>query len=154
MSSFVIAQFNIARYIAPLDDPVLADFFAFRDEIDKLAEDSPGFIWRLVDVDDADPSGGLYDPAVAINLSVWENIESLRQYTYYTAHADMFRRRAEWFSKLGAPSFALWWIERGHLPTLSEAKARLDHLQMHGATPFAFTFKRRFPAPCDDETRP
>jgi hypothetical protein len=41
---------------------------------------------------------------------------------------------------------ALWWIPNGHLPRVDEAKKRLAHLDAHGPTPFAFTFKNPFPA--------
>ena len=34
--------------------------------------------------------------------------------------------------------FALWWVERGHIPTLEEAKTRLDHYRAHGPSDDAF----------------
>ena len=42
-----IAQVNIARALASLEDPLLADFADQLDAIYALAETSPGFIWRL-----------------------------------------------------------------------------------------------------------
>ena len=42
-----IAQLNVARAVAPLGDPRLADFMALLDEVNRLAERSPGFVWRL-----------------------------------------------------------------------------------------------------------
>lgn len=41
------AQINMARAHAPLTDPLLADFVAQLDEINALADRSPGFVWRL-----------------------------------------------------------------------------------------------------------
>ncbi len=32
----------------------------------------------------------------------------------------------------------MWWIEEGHVPSLEDAKARLDHLRLNGSTEFAF----------------
>jgi hypothetical protein len=42
---------------------------------------------------------------------------------------------------------ALWWIPQGHIPTVEEAKARLEALRINGETAFAFSFKYPFPAP-------
>lgn len=42
-----IAQINIARMLAPLDDPSMATFVARLGEINALADESPGFVWRL-----------------------------------------------------------------------------------------------------------
>jgi hypothetical protein len=47
MSSYHIAQVNIARMKAPLDDSIMAGFVARLDEINALADKSPGFVWRL-----------------------------------------------------------------------------------------------------------
>jgi Domain of unknown function (DUF3291) len=41
------AQVNVARMRAPLDDPVMAGFVARLAEINALADQSPGFVWRL-----------------------------------------------------------------------------------------------------------
>jgi hypothetical protein len=42
-----IAQLNIARMLAPADDPIMADFMAQLDEVNGLADESEGFVWRL-----------------------------------------------------------------------------------------------------------
>ena len=47
MSKYRIAQINIARMLAPIDDPIMADFVAQLPAINALAEESPGFVWRL-----------------------------------------------------------------------------------------------------------
>lgn len=49
MSRYRLAQLNIATLKAPLDSPLLADFVANLDRINRLAEQSPGFEWRLQD---------------------------------------------------------------------------------------------------------
>jgi Domain of unknown function (DUF3291) len=40
-------------------------------------------------------------------------------------------------------------VPAGHIPSIDEAKARLEHLERHGPTAVAFTFRQRFPAPGD-----
>jgi Domain of unknown function (DUF3291) len=46
-SRYQLAQINIARMVAPLTDPVMADFVANLKPINALAEASPGFVWRF-----------------------------------------------------------------------------------------------------------
>ena len=48
MSQFHLAQINIGRLRAPIDDPMIADFKNNLDSINAQAEASPGFVWRLV----------------------------------------------------------------------------------------------------------
>ena len=55
------------------------------------------------------------------------------------------RDRKKWFHKMEGPYYALWWIASGHIPTVAEGKARLEHLARHGATAQAFWFGRSFP---------
>ena len=147
MPSYHLAQVNIGRFVAPLDSPEMAEFAAALHTINALAEQTPGFVWRLQDVTGFSSSIRAYeDERTAINLTVWESVQALREYTYYSQHADFYRRRAEWFEKLDGPVLALWWLPAGELPTIDQAKARLDHLAAHGPTPYAFTFKAVFSA--------
>lgn len=116
--------------------------------LNTLADDSPGFVWRLQsDTGDATSIQVYEDPMILINLSVWENLETLKAYTYRSDHATIMKRRREWFAKIKSATVALWWIESGSLPTAEEARQRLACLDQHGPTPFAFTFKTPFDAP-------
>jgi uncharacterized protein DUF3291 len=147
MSNLHIAQVNIARMKAPLDDPLMADFVARLDDINALADHSPGFIWRL-----QTPEGNATylrpydDDRILVNMSVWETIEHLQQYVYHKAHAQLLQQRHSWFEKFAGVYVALWWVPAGHRPGMDEAKKRLVHLETHGPAPFAFTFRRSFPA--------
>src|SRR6185503_6091840 len=100
-----LAQLNIGRLVAPLDDPRMADFVAGLPVVNAIADASPGFVWRLVDDGGADATGvrPFADQEVAINLSVWESVEALRAFMYRTAHLDFLRRRREWFTVFGQP---------------------------------------------------
>ena len=42
-----LAQVNIARLVAPLDDPRLLDFVDALDPVNADADTAAGFIWRL-----------------------------------------------------------------------------------------------------------
>jgi len=143
-----IAQINVGRAHAPIDDPIMAGFVARLDEINALAEASPGFAWRLKTDDGNATSLQAYDDdRILINLSVWESPEHLKQFVYRSAHAEVMRQRKTWFERFDDVYIALWWVTPGHYPTIAEAKERLAYLQLHGESEFAFSFARPFPAP-------
>jgi len=146
MGQYHIAQVNIGRVKAPVEDPIMAGFVARLDEINALAERSPGFVWRLQTSEGNATYFRPYpeDDRILINMSVWRTIESLRHYVYQTAHAELLRQRQAWFEKFAGSYTALWWVPAGHLPGMDEATKRLAHLEKHGPTQFAFTFKATF----------
>ena len=140
--TFHIAQVNIARMKAPLESPVMAGFVARLAEINALADGSPGFVWRLqTDAGDATYLRPYDDDRILFNLSVWESVDALQTYVYKTAHAELLRDRRSWFEHFAAAYVALWWVPAGHVPGVDEAKQRLAHLDEHGPSQFAFTFK-------------
>ena len=146
MSGYNIAQVNIGRILAELDDPVMAGFVNRLDEINALADASPGFVWRLI-VEDGNatylrPFG---DPWMLLNMSVWETAEQLRHFVYKTVHIELLRERHAWFEKLAGVYTALWWVPAGHIPSVDEAKRRLEHLEANGPTEFAFSFQTIVP---------
>lgn len=152
--SFHLAQVNLARLRAPLDDPLLAGFVARLDEINALADGSPGFVWRLqTPAGNATALRPYADERILFNLSVWATLADLRQYVYRSAHAQLIGQRQDWFQKFDAPFMALWWAPAGHIPAVEEARQRLEHLQAQGETAEAFSFKRSFAAPVA-ESRP
>jgi heme-degrading monooxygenase HmoA len=143
-----LAQINIARTLGAMDDPVMAGFVARLDEINALAESSPGFVWRLkTDEGNATSIQPYDDERIIINLSVWESPEHLKQFVYRSAHAQVMRQRKQWFERFKDVYLALWWIAPGHVPTIAEAKERLHYLQLNGESEFAFSFASLFPAP-------
>ena len=148
LAAYQLAQLNVGRSVAPMDDPRMADFMARLDEINGLAEGSPGFVWRLqsaagnaTDIKVSD------DPLFIVNLTVWETPDDLYAFTYRSGHRTVFARRFEWFERADGPNVVLWWQPAGTIPTTDEALARLRLLAELGPTAEAFTFKRQFPAP-------
>jgi hypothetical protein len=140
-----IAQINVGRLRAPIDDPMIEGFVNALDEINARADGSPGFVWRLQDDGGNATAVRAYpDERVIINVSVWTSVEHLADYVYRTVHGDFLRRRREWFERYGSVVFALWWVPAGTVPSVAEAVARIDHLDRHGPTPHAFTFRQRF----------
>lgn len=146
MKMLHLAQVNVGRMRAPLEDPVMAEFVARLDEVNALADGSPGFVWRLqTEAGNATYLRPYADERIIVNMSVWETVEDLRNYVYQSRHSEVLRRRRDWFEKLETPVVALWWVPAGHVPSVDEAKKRLVHLEEHGPTPFAFSFRTTFP---------
>lgn len=149
MATHHVAQLNIARLAAPLDSPQLKDFVDALDHINALGDAAPGFVWRLqTDDGDATALRPYDDDMILVNMSVWETVESLSEFAYRTEHRDYLRRRGEWFERI-QPYLVLWWVPAGHIPTVEEAKKRLELLETHGASAEAFTFRQKFPPPAD-----
>jgi hypothetical protein len=147
MSKFELAQMNIALLREPLDAPSMAGFVASLEPINALAERSPGFVWRLKDDGGNATAYRPFGDNVLFNMSAWSDVASLRDYAFTSAHVEIMRRRREWFERMSQANAALWWIARGHRPTIAEAIERLEHLRAFGATPRAFTFKEAFLPP-------
>ncbi|MBT8137080.1 MAG: DUF3291 domain-containing protein [Gammaproteobacteria bacterium] len=136
-----LAQVNIGRMRAPLEDPLMHGFSSRLDEINALADRSPGFIWRLqTDDGDATALRVFNDPLVLINLSVWRDVDSLRSFVYRSDHRQLLQGRRDWFLPSSGPHLALWWLDAGHRPDADEAKERLEKLASAGPSAEAFTF--------------
>jgi hypothetical protein len=147
MSTWQLAHLNVATMREPLESPGMAEFVANLDRINALAEQSPGFVWRLQDEAGNATALRPFGESILVNVSVWQDIASLQRYAFETAHVEIWRRRNEWFERMADASLVLWWVPGGHRPPESEAAERLAHLRAHGATQHAFTFKRAFAAP-------
>ncbi len=144
MSNFELAQLNVATMKESLESPGMADFVANLDRINALAESSPGFVWRLETPDgDATAMRPLGEDTL-VNISVWSDPESLNKYVYESAHVEIMRRRKEWFERMREAYVVLWWVPKGHRPTVQEAIAKLGLLRVRGPTQDAFTLRKPF----------
>ena len=144
MKNFYLAEINIAKRLAPMDDPIMQDFVNNVDNMNAIADKSEGFIWRLQEEDKDEAVVIFQDDSLIINMSVWETINALFNYTYKSGHIEVFKRKKEWFSKMKMVHMAFWYVPEDYKPTFKDAKARLDHKEKHGDTPFAFSFKAKF----------
>ena len=147
MKKFQLAELNIAQMKAPIDSPVMKDFVDNLDRINGLAEQSPGFVWRLQMEDGNATSLRPFGDDIIVNLSVWEDKASLFDYVYGPGHVEIMRRKKEWFDRMSAAYLVLWWVPAGHQPSEEEAKEKLMLLREVGPTAAAFTFKQFFPSP-------
>lgn len=147
MSAYHLAQLNIAWMKAPLESPEMTDFVANLERINALAEASPGYVWRLQDEAGDATAIRPFGADFLVNMSVWQDVQSLSEYVYKSAHAEMLKRRREWFARVEQMHQVLWWVPAGHRPSVVEAAERLAYLREHGATAQAFTFRQPFSTP-------
>lgn len=149
--NYQLAQANVAYALVPTDHPQMADYIARLDEMNLLADRSPGFVWRYI-TDSRDPNQREFeDPSVLFNMSVWTSVDALHHYTYATAHSEVYAARKKWFADVkavvGGHALALWWIPEGTLPSVEDAKRKLQLITDQGPTEEAFSLKKRFPPP-------
>jgi hypothetical protein len=129
-----LAQLNIGWLVADTHDPAVAPFMDNLDRVNGAGKRMPGFVWMMegapgqgnteVKLDD--------DPRLISNLTVWEDVTSLRDFVFETIHVKFMARRSEWFERMETAHFVMWWVPQGHRPTLAEALERLDHLRANG----------------------
>src|SRR5258706_7052074 len=97
---FHLAQANVARMRGNLNEAVMAGLVSRIDEMNHLAEQSSGFVWRLKGAE-ATPEAlrvfvNYFVPFDADRLfyymSVWESIEALKNYAVKTQHTEMLKQ--------------------------------------------------------------
>lgn len=150
-----LAQVNIAWMHGALTEPVMAGLASRIEEINRLAEESPGFVWRLpasgATLQALEPFEshfpGFHRDRLFYNMSVWESLQALRAYTFQSAHAELLNERHQWVDSIAGASVALWWIPIGHRPSISESAERLRSVRDRGPTPYAFTIRKAFQQP-------
>ncbi len=143
-----LAQINIARLRAPIDDPLVAEFVAGLEPVNRLADESAGFVWRLQTEDGNATAVRPYaDELIIVNMSVWDSLEHLADFVYRSAHTEFLRGKRAWFERMADAHAALWWIAAGTEPSVEEGAARLEMLRSRGPSTDAFTFGHPFAAP-------
>ena len=142
-----LAQFNIIKLKDHLDSPLVKEFKDFLAPVNRLAEESPGFVWRLQD-DDGESATGTETPyedkLIFVNMSVWINYQYLKDYVYNTVHSYFLRNRKRWSNEIDGNKAVMWYVKEGATPSLIEAKEKLDLLDELGSTPKAFNMTEVF----------
>ncbi len=151
MSSYRLAQINFSRLGSPLADPKMGSFLTFLASVNELADASPGFVWRL-DERSATVCSDRVFPKEApgttlVNLSVWKSVGALQRYANLGINGGVLDSRQSWFKRFEGRWVVLWWVPEGHFPEVVDGWRRLQHLQRHHETPYAFSLRRPFPPP-------
>jgi len=138
-----LAQLNIGRIRYEIDDPRMRGFTDNLAFVNGLAERSEGFIWRYQDDSGNATNTRPYadDPRMAVNMSVWRDVESLERFVWQTVHKRFYGQRHDWFERMAERYMVMWWVPAGHLPSVQEAIERLEHLRAHGPSDHAFSWQ-------------
>ena len=150
MGNFELAQVNISRMKTPLDDPSFRDFVAALEPVNALADNAPGFVWRLQTEDGDATAIRAFEwdvrgtSGILVNMSVWTSVEALAAFAFSGEHLAVMKRRREWFHHVREAMTVLWWVPAGHRPSTAEAEEKIKHLRVHGPAPEAFTLKKHF----------
>jgi hypothetical protein len=150
MEEYYLAEINIARMKGvDINDPIMKEFADNIDEVNELAEGSKGFVWRLKDDNNNSSAyvNAFDDEQLLVNVSVWEDMETFEHFMYKTFHSEFLKRRKEWFHAFGKAHTAMWWVKKGHIPSLEEAMNKLNELQKNGASALVFDLKNKFEKP-------
>ena len=147
MSSCHLVQLNIAKMKFSIESIEMLDFVDNLEIINALADRSPGFVWRLP-TEEGDATGiDIFGSDVLVNMSIWEDVESLHKFVYKTAHSKIMSRRKEWFHRVEEAYTVIWWAPEAEILSLDQAKLKLELLKSRGPTAAAFSFKQAYPSP-------
>ena len=136
-----LAHVNVATMRWDAGDPRMRPFFDAAPAVSAIAQSSPGFVWQLDDADEEARAAELFgEPRLVIAMSVWRDLAALRGFVYRSAHGGFVRRRGEWFVPMTGATKALWWLDGDSMPTVVDAKHRLDWLTRNGPGDVAFGF--------------
>ena len=132
-----------------------------RDDTDitnwTMADDDPRWgpfgRYRLAEVYPHDRSD-LATTREAVTLSLWRDIDSVFAFAYSGVHLEALQHKAEWFEARRWPTYVAWWVGDDHIPTWTDASARLDRLHASGPSPEAFDFHHPFDADGQPVARP
>ena len=140
----LLAHFSMAEPKEEVTHPLLNEFVSNIEDVNRIAEQTPGFVWTLVIPDFVNyvkNIPGFENQYLVVNISLWESFAALKNFVYTGLHGELFRKRKEWFYKSDQPTYVLWWVDEGHYPDTLEARQKLDLLRNYGPTDEAFDFK-------------
>ncbi|MEW2372017.1 DUF3291 domain-containing protein [Streptomyces sp. NPDC006656] len=162
MAHLALYTFGVLK--APLADPapLTGEFYEAGETVYRQMSRHPGYLGHAEAADGG--RGALFDAdwgawgafavpawygkgrtarttALAASLSLWTGPRAAFDAVYTGPHREALHRRHDWFERTGHPAYVFWWVAEGVIPSWQEGVARLEHLDAHGPTPHAFTFR-------------
>jgi hypothetical protein len=161
-----LAFYTFGLLLEPYGSEVARPFVEATPDVFTAAEAAPGFIARAVRPDPDRPPFGqeygawgifavprFYDGGsspgsitVAATLSLWAGMDVVRAFAYTGRHKSALGLRWAWFRKGEWPTYVMWWVENGDIPTWKQASDKLEMLKDIGPTAEAFNFRTSFDA--------
>ncbi len=138
-----IAQMNWSKLKYPINDKRMIEFSNSLDAIYSLAENYSGFIWRISDEEAEKQLIELgFDELTSSTVSVWKDLNSLKDYTYNSLHGVYLKRSSEWFEKIEGPQLVIWNVKNNNQPTFRESFDRLNYLKDNGSSDYAYGWEK------------
>ncbi len=143
----LLAVTSIARLRFPFRDPRMSGFVDGIERVNRLADATPGFVWRHRGAAGHSATGEVLGfPNVLVNVSLWTDYPSLHAFTYRGLHGRYLTARERWFLPIPGATTVLWWVSADERPDADAGVARLRLLRARGPSPRAFTVLRRWAA--------
>ena len=134
---------NWGRLKFSLEDKRMLEFADSLNEVYSLAENHSGFIWRIPDDQSELQLSDLgFDKFISSTVSVWRDLNSLKDYTYDSLHGVYLKRSSEWFEKIEGPQLVIWNVENNNQPTFRESFDRLKYLKDNGSSDYAYGWEK------------
>ena len=152
-----LAQANVAQFRHPISDNRMMEMRERIEEMNQLAEESDGFVWPFGDGGTDEFETSIFErylrpfdqERLFFNMSVWKDVDSLKNYVYRSAHSRMLNDSHLWMEEIPIPSLVLWWVEEDEVPTVSDALQRFVNLKRFGSSSRAFNFRKIVEYPTD-----
>lgn len=152
-----LAAYSFGVFLEPAEHSANEGWRQRHDPLMELVAEAPGFIARSGY--DGEPGPKSWGPQVfprfyeergdgwsPATLSLWQDPQSLFDFTYKGLHREAFALGKTWFERGKWPPYVLWWVDADHQPDWAEGVARFERLHDHGPTSHAFNFKKPFDA--------
>ena len=143
MSSHCLVHANIALAKFPFDSQQMANFFEQVARINQIAYDTKGFIDEPELID----KGSCFNEPHLLNVTRWQSIDALKDFTYRSDHATVMQARKQWFLPQEGAKYVLFWLPSSQCPTEEMIAKRIAKITHEGPTAQAFDFKTPYPTP-------
>ena len=144
-----IAQLNVGRIIAPTDSPVLADFHGRARPNQRSRRGRARLCLALSQARQRqrDRCPDQPDPLFSHQHVRLGSMDARANWPIGRVTPPSWCDAENGSSGRRMPTRCCGGCPAGYRPSPQEAPARLDHLRVHGPSPYAFTFKQHYPPP-------
>lgn len=141
-----LAQANYGQWKPDITKELVQEYYNRADAIIQSAKENGGWVWSY--------NGGFFQdprtlavfehPLSILNMNVWTTFEDLKRYVFDQVHGAVMYDKNRWFEKPTKVVSVMWWVKIGEVPTIAQAKQKIDLINQIGPSPEAFNFTTHF----------
>jgi len=137
-----LAQANFAIWKEDVSAESVKTFLDFANQIMSSSMANSAWVWSRPGsfFNDISVVEVFANSKIILNVSVWKDFLSLKQFVYNDVHLKAMKNRHLWFDIVPDQASVLWWVAPQHQPTLEEAQEKFQLLNHIGPSIEAFTF--------------